>query len=292
MSFYDSILSPVFGSKPQVAPYVPTSLTEEQQNAISANITSFPDISKLGQQYQDYLVGEYQKLLPGFSDILKSGGQTTQEMLDQSASLLKGEIPQDVQDQIQRSTAYQSLGAGISGSPMARALTARDLGTTSLNLINQGANLQAQAGNAFQRWTGIAGQTIMNPSSSMITPQQQYAAQLQNRLYKQQSQQYKYNIEAAPDPVAKGISDTIINLVGAYLGKGGGGGGTAPNYSATSPQYAGSGMPTGDYGGGIGYTPSAGQYAYNQPAPQYQSYASGGNAAALQGDPYMYTGIY
>src|SRR5947208_4658536 len=157
-----------FGQKPKVAPYKKVSLYQERTKALQENLKAFPEISKLGDQYQQYMVGQYEKLLPGFRDILKSGGATTQEMLDAAAPLLRGEIPKDVQEQIQRTSAYQSLSAGTAGSPMSRGLTARDLGLTSLNLINQGANLQGQAGNAFQRWTGIAGQTNMNPASFLV----------------------------------------------------------------------------------------------------------------------------
>src|SRR5439155_10089844 len=218
----------------------------------------FPEISKLGDQYQQYLIGQYETLLPGFKDILKSGGATTQEMLDAAAPLLRGEIPKDVQEQIQMSSAYQSLSAGTAGSPMSRALTARDLGLTSLNLINQGANLQGQAGNAFQRWTGIAGQTNMNPSAFLVSPTQGAEWQRQENIYQQQTKQRRYNVAAEPDPVAKGVSDTLINLLGAYLGKGMGGNQTAAQYGANQATTA----PTGDYGGGIGYTPSPGQYGY------------------------------
>lgn len=52
-------------------------------------------------------------------------------------SLLRGEIPKDVADQLKRTAAYTSVMGG-GGAGTQRALTARDLGTTSLQLQQQG----------------------------------------------------------------------------------------------------------------------------------------------------------
>jgi hypothetical protein len=51
---------------------------------------------------------------------------------------------------------------------------------------------------------------------------------------KQATQQFGYNVAALPNPAAAGISGTIMNLLGAYLGHGmgGGGGSITPSYSS------------------------------------------------------------
>lgn len=62
-----------------------------------------------------------------------------------TAAQLRGEIPTDVSGQIQRNTAEQSIFGGYGGSDMARNLTSRDLGLTSLDMMqrgNQGLQLQ------------------------------------------------------------------------------------------------------------------------------------------------------
>lgn len=60
---------------------------------------------------------------------------------DITSSQLRGEIPQDVADQVQRNAAYQSLMGGFGqDSGIGRALTARDFGLTSMDLQNQGMN--------------------------------------------------------------------------------------------------------------------------------------------------------
>ena len=62
-------------------------------------------------------------------------------------SLMRGEIPKDVADQLKRSAAYTSVMGG-GGAGTQRALTARDLGTTSLQLQQQGMQ-------GAERWTAL-----------------------------------------------------------------------------------------------------------------------------------------
>jgi hypothetical protein len=61
---------------------------------------------------------------------------------DFSTTLLGGELPQDVIDQIQRETAETSIKGGLTGQ-ISRNLTARDLGLTTLDLQTKGASLAA-----------------------------------------------------------------------------------------------------------------------------------------------------
>lgn len=212
-----SILDSIFGSKPQVAPYIPTSLTDEQLNAIDANIAAMPDITQLGDLYQTYMMDAFNQAIPGFSNILSSGGQMTQEMIDQATSYLHGEIPPDVAAALQRQDAYTSLMSGTAGSPMSGALTARDLGLTSMNLIQQGAQLAGQAGNAAQRWAGLASGMIMSPSGMMITPQQLAEFKMQNRLLQQATKQFGYNVAAAPSPAGQALNQWIEQVGGTIL---------------------------------------------------------------------------
>ena len=234
-------LSEIWGSIPEVAEYTPTDLGEEQLKAIMENISAFPEISQLGSLFQEYMTGAYEKAIPGFSDILAGGGKLTKQMMEQAAPLLRGEIPADVLGQITRSGAFRALQGGYAGSGMDFAGKARDIGETSLGLIFKGAQLAGQAGNAAQRWMGMAQNLIMNPSGMLVTPQQQAALTMQNNLYKQATQQRKFNMEAMPDPAVRGIHDTVINLIGAYLGKGGGGSTAPPVQQYNGLDYYGEG---------------------------------------------------
>lgn len=231
-----NFLELVFGQKPKTAPFTPTNLTDEQRKALEGNIANFPQFTELGDLYHDYLSSRFEKDLPGYADILKKGASTTTQMLDQGASMLRGEIPQDVLDQVYRSSAFKSFMGGFGGSQMASGRTARDLGLTSLDLIGRGANLASQGGNAAQLWTKLAGGTTLDPSSMFTTPAQQAAITQRNNEMQQQTLQNQFNVDASPDPVAKGISDTIMSLVGAYLG-GGMGGGSKGGGQAGVAQY-------------------------------------------------------
>lgn len=78
-----------------------------------------------------------------------------------AAALLRGELPPDVEAAVMRSGAGRALEGGFGGSAAGRNLVARDLGRTSLDLMNLGG----------QQFQGILGST---PQSGManydITP--------------------------------------------------------------------------------------------------------------------------
>lgn len=220
-----SFLNSVFGSTPQVAKFKPLDYSDEQKSSIAGNIGNFDQIAQLGDLYKKYYIDQQNSILPGYSDTMAAGEKGAKGILDVGNQLLTGELPQDVKDQIQRNSAYQSLAGGYAGSGMSKALTARDLGLTSLDLMKQGASMIGQGGNSAQQWASMAKGDMLDPGSLFTTPGQTSAFDLQNSILKQQSQQYAFNVAAAPDPVASGISNTIMSLIGAYLGGGMGKGG-------------------------------------------------------------------
>lgn len=112
---------------------------------------------------------EYQKNLTSVDpDLMKQIGQIG----SLATSYLNGQIPQDVQDQIQRSTAQQAQSGGYGGTQMARNLTARDLGLTSMNLQQTGATLAG---------TGQTMAAAVNPSYTPVSSLLFSPAQLQAR---------------------------------------------------------------------------------------------------------------
>jgi hypothetical protein len=237
--------SDIFGSKPKVAPWENILLGQEQQKALGADIGAFPQISQLGDLYSSYLQDSISKVLPEYKNILAEGGQTTQDILQQADPLIKGEIPPDVAAAVQRSSAYQSLLSGTAGSQMAKGLTARDLGLTSLNLMQQGTQMAGQGANAMQRWNQIASGTVYDPSQMFVTPAQQAALDLKNEEMQQAVQQNRFNVAAAPSPEAQGLYNTFLAMNsqiggGSGFGSGGPGGGSSSSYgfsSNTVPWY-------------------------------------------------------
>ena len=214
----------VFGTKPKVAEYTPTDLGAESKRAVESNIANMPEIQAL-----------LEKILPGYGDMIKQGSKNT-------LSLLKGEIPQDVQDSIKRTSAFKALSGGYGGSGMAKALTARDFGRTSMDLMHEG-------GNSAQRWAGIS-QGANAPF--IVTGAQQGEMTMKNNLYKQAVDQFKFNVDAAPDPSAAGIFNlqTALGSMAASFGmgsamggmkSGGAGGGSMSGAGVNARENYGSG---------------------------------------------------
>lgn len=216
----------VFGEKPLVADYTPTDLTEEAGRAAKGNLKNYDDIIAL-----------LDRMIPGFSEQQKQGSKNT-------LSMLRGEIPEDVQREVQRSSAFRSLMGGYAGSGMSKAVTARDLGLTSLDLMGRGEN-------SAQKWASIAEGAA---SPFIVTAPAQGEATFKNNLYKQAVDQFKYNVAAAPDPGAAGQYNmqTALGMTAMSFGLGsaaGAGGGRtttpAPANNANTGAY-----PTNWWGGG------------------------------------------
>jgi len=234
-----TFLNAIFGSKPKVAKAPKVDLQPTLQEAVQANIKNFPEISHLADLYSTEELSQLDKIIPGYSQNLASGSADTGKMFEQAGSLLSGEIPQDVQDQIQRSSAYRSLQGGFAGSPMASALTARDLGRTSLDLITQGSQLAGQGANTMQIWDSLARRDMLDPGSMFATPQLATGLAMQNAENKFNVAQMRNNIAAQRDPVAGGISDLVETLTAAYLGSMGGGMGGGGGNINNAPAQAG-----------------------------------------------------
>jgi hypothetical protein len=240
----------IHGERPQFAKLKILDPLELMKQLLSGEIENWPLIQDLGQHFQDYMVGQLENLIPNFSDILKEGGVQTAAMQKEAAPLIRGEIPEDVQAQVARSAAFQSLMAGSMGGPIGMALTARDFGLTSLDLMQKGATLSTLAGNAAQRWAGIAGSTMMNPSSQLYSPQWFAQFRQEQEAARTANQQLGYNIAAAPDPAWSDRAKLLATYGGMALGGavGGGGGGAGSSMNAYSSSFGGQGQNLG-FGG-------------------------------------------
>jgi hypothetical protein len=108
-------------------------------------------------------------------DLMKQIGQIG----SLSTSYLNGQIPQDVQDQIQRATAQSSLQGGYGGTGMARNLTARDLGLTSMQLQQTGMNMS----NTAMNMAGVVNPSFTPVSSLLFSPSQLQARNDQMQYY-------------------------------------------------------------------------------------------------------------
>ena len=214
------ILSDIFGSKPVLPDFVPTELGPEQIAALQANIAAEPYITSLQDWYGPYVENALAQAGFPIKDLISGGAVLTKQEQAVAQQELSGQVPQDVQDALQRSSAFQNLMGGFAGSSMGGANAARNLGLTSLQLQQQGLQTAQAAGNAAQTWAGLANMTLMNPSSYMVTPAQAISLDQYNKAQQLQLGIARANIAAAPNPIAKGLSDLVAYLTASYIGHG------------------------------------------------------------------------
>lgn len=207
-----------------------------------------------------------------------------------STSYLSGQIPQDVQDQIQRTTAQSSLQGGYGGTPMARNLTARDMGLTSMQLQQTGTSMagtaETMAASVNPSFTPVSSllfspsqlmarndqasyyntdiknqQSIINSGNAMAA--QVYAAAQQNRSSAATSGDIQSGIKSLFGSSSSSSSGGLLGGIMKMFNQGGSGSssapasgdawsyGAAPSDSFTLPDSSGGGGSTvGDFTGG------------------------------------------
>lgn len=260
-----SLSALIHGSKPEVAPFIPTDPIEMLKKLISGEITDYPQIEQLGNLFQQDMFDKFGAAGLDLRSLIEMGGKDAQTLLEQAAPLERGEIPEDVRNQVLRSAAFQSLGSGTIGGPMGMALGARNLGLTSLDLMRQGSDLATAGGNAAQRWSQIATGTILPPSSQLYSPQWYTQFMAEQNQAKQATKQLKYNVAAAPDPAWADRANLVASIIGMYLGGPAGG-----NVKATGSY----GSMFGAGGQQPGATPGMGQYGTQQQGAQNPGFFS------------------
>jgi len=274
--FFGSEADKVFGKKPTV-PKLP-SLTEAQKTAVTANQTNFADIAKLATSTNTFNQDQLNALID------RTLGPGAREQIQQNlSSQLRGEVPEDVRNQIYRSNAERSAGTnafGGSDSGYRKNIDARDLGLTSLQITNNALS-------SAEQWLQGAKAPTFDVTSMFITPAQQNAAN---------TDQFNRNllankIQAAPDPGARGVFDSNMALMGMVLSAYGGGGGGyqgtyRPDQTGLTPQQAppsgnmyinqGFGAASGGMTGGFNSPYSGGLAGASQSAGVANPYSLGG----------------
>ena len=134
--------------------------------------------------------------IPGYQE---GQAQRTQNAM----ALLRGELPPDVAAQIQRKAAGQAVQGGYAGSAAGRNLVARDIGRSSLDMSNLGA----------QQFANILGTTPMAPLANYeFTPQQIASLRGGERGAQQQAL-----LGVAGMPSATGVAGQAFGSLGSGL---------------------------------------------------------------------------
>jgi hypothetical protein len=232
-----SLLGGLFGGKkPKVPELKPIDFAKEQQQAIQQNIASLESATDLAKRTtaaeQSQLETQLRRAIPGYDQLVSQAGQNI-------AASLRGEISPEVSAQVQRSTAGRALSGGFgAGSGFGRALTARDLGLTGMQIQNQGL---AQAQNFIQQQRAFGMVQPFSVSSMFITPAQRIGA-----IQEQQSRMYGRDltaaqVAAAPSPMQQaaqtaftnfgGVAGGALSQYGMYQGLMAGQRGPSPSYN-------------------------------------------------------------
>jgi hypothetical protein len=247
------------GSNPQAGagpyggiPQVPNPFTT-QSGAIGGNTQILGPLSTLGTGLNTQIAQNaalpYQLNLPNYGAMTN---QSSQNIL----SLLRGQVPQDVANQIAQMAAERGVATGSIGSPNSEAALLRSLGLTSLGLQQQGES----------ELTGAVGRTPtgqqFNPASFLVSPEQSQEAQYLSNLF-----------AAAPDPTQNALSQLENSLLGYSFGRQQGGY-RQPSFNypiggsqaAAGPAYAPGQQPLG----GVN-PPTTGGTAYSSATPPWQA---------------------
>lgn len=257
--------SSVFGSKPKVPEWKPLNIDKEQKDTVTGNLEALGEAETLGSRVNTFNQQELERLygmaLPSYDKIKES---VSKSLGDLSA----GKIPDDVASEVLRRAAGRSYAGGFGGTGLSRNLQARDLGLTSLDLMDRGLG-------ATQRWLSTATAPRFDVTSMFLTPSQRIPIAAEERNLQWQYEYLKNQIKAMPDPQARGAHDAVVTLLqgagnmwGANyntqsagdfgkqsyggLNTGGSGGGYMPQQN-----YYGSGSNSGQYGQGAAYEDAA-----------------------------------
>ena len=200
------------GSKPKLPAFKRIDFEAEQKQAIQQNIAALQPATELAQKTtaaeQSQLEAQLRRAIPGYDQLVQQAGKNI-------GAALRGEISPEVSAQVQRSTAGRALTGGFGGgSGFGRALTARDLGLTGMQLQNQGL---AQAQQFIQQQRTFGMTQPFSVSSMFITPAQRVGA-----MQQQQQAQYGRDLQAAqvaamPDPTMAAFG-SAISQAGGFAG--------------------------------------------------------------------------
>jgi hypothetical protein len=256
-------LSDLFGEKPVVPRLPAITLDQEQQNAINANKSAMPGASEFANLTEDQILSMMRTAMPGFDAIRGKAGSNISDFLS-------GKIPGDVSSAITNAGAGKALRGGYGGSGMHGDLVARDLGLTSLNLMDKGLSSAESWMSASEK---LLAPAITNFESMFVTPGQEYSTENEQNLQQFQRSWMKNQISAMPDPGLVGVMNTVMELLGRSSIKFG----SQPGQSTmglTEPgtRSASTGVPGADnqYGwgspdlmtGGPGYDPEYGNSGF------------------------------
>jgi len=249
-------------------------------------------------QISDYYRKQLETFQPGAAQQRQQAQTQIGQAMDVISQYLKGDIPQDVKDQITRNVA-ESAGAGFNpatagragGFQAAQGQMARNLGLTSLDIQRQGLAAMPAVQNTAMNWQNLARAFTAEPldvgrlqlgfqgaAAEVGLQKAKMTGDVFKNIYAAQSgladQIYGANKEniaasyAAQQAVGQGVSDIGKATSGALSG-----------YSNVLAGFSYGGQSGNPYGTGLGSTP-----LYNTPRASSGTYLGGSPATGSMSD--------
>ena len=188
----------ITGQIPEIADFEKVSPEDAMQAAIDAALNTIDSAteasSRVDTAVTQQALDRLEQIAPGSSSIFG-------DLARQAASMSRGEIPQDVADQVMGRRAERSSMLGLQGGDS--QITARDLGLTSLDLINQGQSTFERIISAAQGIDPVERQTTVK--GFQLDPTTILASEVQQAQILQDTEQARLNAAAAPDPVTRAL---------------------------------------------------------------------------------------
>ncbi len=177
-------------------------LTGESLSNILANLPQAENVAaRINAANAQQLLENLGVAIPGYSG-------TRETAMKRINEYLSGVLPEDVSQAVMRATAGRAIGTGLGGgTPLARALTWRDLGRTSEQAIRYGLESFLRTPSALPYTTPMQVGTLVGPSP----------LDLINLRAQERAQKQKLLAEAAG---LKGATGTWANIFGQLGGLG------------------------------------------------------------------------
>lgn len=255
------LLGSAFGSKSELygrKPIVPDAIdyTKDLEEALATNKGLLPDLAEFAKLSTEEMANVLEVAFPGYKGIRDQASENI-------GSMMRGEVPVDVQNQLERQAAERGQTLGYGGSQFGDNQFLRNFGLTSLQLTQQGLD-------SATRWITQAQNLSFDFSKFLLGKEDA----MRKTEFNWQRDWLAAQVKASPDPAVRGAYDSEMAFIGMVLSIYGGGAGYQNTYR---PSYGG--------GAGAGSGGTASGSFFGGGGPTYGSVYSGAGGAPYQSVP-------
>lgn len=209
----------------------------QQINAAKGNLAVLPLSEELASATNDAMARQFanmmEKLIPGYSEISKTIAENIRNQVS-------GNLPKDVENRIGRWSAERGISRGTGGSQFDDYGAVRDLGLTSLEVIDRGMN-------SAQKWMSMQPRPF-NVTSMFLSSDDWIKTEMWNEKNRFDAQFLRNQISMLPSnsdiawsQVLDYVADfaTIAASYGTSSAMGGGGGGGGAQQQPQQQYFSG-----------------------------------------------------